>query len=50
LKLTSKVEAFLIAQFRVFSNDRGERLERVTCEAEADFVDYLHRLPAAAAR
>jgi len=47
LELTSKVEAFLIGQLRVFFDDRGERLERVACEAEAIFVDYLHRLPAA---
>jgi hypothetical protein len=50
LELTSKVEALLIGQFRVFFNDRGERLERVACEAEPIFVDYLHRLPAASAR
>jgi hypothetical protein len=34
----------------VFFNDRGERLERVACEAEAIFVDYLHRLSATTAR
>jgi len=50
LELTGEVEAFLICQSRVFFDDRGKRLERVACEAKAVFADYLHRLPAAAAR
>jgi hypothetical protein len=49
LELTGKVEAFLNGQFGVFFDDRGERLERYACEAEAVSVDYLHRLPATAA-